>query len=144
VIRLTENRGLDVIFNRLSGDGLVTSLECIAPFGRFIDIRRSDIRGLENFPIPSLAQNMTYITVDLATMLQQKPSLITNSLSHVMGFFEEGKAGKLRTSKRHGVSEIGKVFEMIQSEDKSEDFVIEVKDEEKISVLFLMSFPPKL
>ena len=41
--RMTRNRGVDVIVNGLSGAGLRATWECIAPFGRFVEIGKVDI-----------------------------------------------------------------------------------------------------
>lgn len=38
VKRMTKGKGVHVILNSLSGDSLVASWECIAPYGRFLEI----------------------------------------------------------------------------------------------------------
>ncbi|CAP61647.1 uncharacterized protein PODANS_0_490 [Podospora anserina S mat+] len=43
VRRLTAGRGVDVVLNSLAGDALVVSWECVAPFGRFVEIGKRDI-----------------------------------------------------------------------------------------------------
>lgn len=41
VMRATNGYGVDVVMNSLSGDGLQASFECLAPYGRFIEIGTS-------------------------------------------------------------------------------------------------------
>lgn len=36
--RVTNGRGVDVVINTLVGDKLLTSLECVAPHGRFVEM----------------------------------------------------------------------------------------------------------
>ena len=43
VKRVTSGKGVDVVFNSLSGEGLRESWECIAPYGRFVEIGKKDI-----------------------------------------------------------------------------------------------------
>lgn len=51
---LTNQKGVDVVLNSLAGDALVASWECIAPYGRFIEIGKKDIfftRQASNVPV---------------------------------------------------------------------------------------------
>ncbi|KAF2158513.1 hypothetical protein M409DRAFT_71605 [Zasmidium cellare ATCC 36951] len=41
--RLTNGQGVAAVFNSLFGEGLAASWDCIAPFGRFIEIGKKDI-----------------------------------------------------------------------------------------------------
>ena len=34
--RATDGRGVDVVLNSLSGEAMQQSVECLAPFGRFV------------------------------------------------------------------------------------------------------------
>src|SRR5262249_58644043 len=36
--RLTDNRGVDVVLNMLSGDGIQRGVNCLAPSGRYLEI----------------------------------------------------------------------------------------------------------
>ena len=45
IMQTTHGRGVDVILNSLSGESLVASWECMAPFGRFIELGKADIES---------------------------------------------------------------------------------------------------
>ncbi|KAL9116075.1 MAG: hypothetical protein Q9227_000444 [Pyrenula ochraceoflavens] len=64
VMRMTNGYGVDVVLNSLSGDKLVASWECVAPFGRFIEIGKADINNNSGLPMSQFAKNVTFSTVD--------------------------------------------------------------------------------
>ncbi|KAI8628591.1 hypothetical protein F5Y19DRAFT_485419 [Xylariaceae sp. FL1651] len=43
ILRLTNGRGVDIVINSLSGDGLLASWDIIAPQGRFVELGKKDI-----------------------------------------------------------------------------------------------------
>ena len=63
IMRTTHNRGVDVILISLSGDNLVASWECIAPFGRFIELGNADVESNSKLPMSSFADNISFSAV---------------------------------------------------------------------------------
>jgi NADPH:quinone reductase-like Zn-dependent oxidoreductase len=45
LMRETDNRGVDLVLNSLSGDLLHVSWKCVAPGGRFIELGKRDFIG---------------------------------------------------------------------------------------------------
>ncbi|KAI0543431.1 KR domain-containing protein [Xylaria curta] len=113
--RVTEGRGVDVILNSLSGDSLQASWECIAPYGRFIEIGKADIMDNSLLPMSMFAKNVIFAAVDLAevarTNIPLEDALITKTL--------ELTADKLvfgpRPSHMYSVAETEKAFRFMQS-----------------------------
>ncbi|KAK5988235.1 Compactin diketide synthase mlcB [Cladobotryum mycophilum] len=66
---------VDVVLNSLSGDMLRASWECIAPYGRFIEIGKMDIRANASLPMAFFAKNVTFTAVDLHHISQTSPEL---------------------------------------------------------------------
>ncbi|KAH7310724.1 hypothetical protein B0I35DRAFT_439590 [Stachybotrys elegans] len=64
-IKRMTGEGVDVVFNSLSGKSLVASWECMAPFGRFIEIGKADIMGNSMLPMSIFAKNISFMAVDL-------------------------------------------------------------------------------
>lgn len=82
--RLIEGKGVDVILNSLAGPSLLASWECIAPYGRFIEIEKRDILARHNLPMFQFAQNATFSAVDLAEAGRQRPELVSRCLRQVL------------------------------------------------------------
>lgn len=73
----TNNRGIDVILNSLSGDLLHESWSCIASCGRFIEIGKRDIVLSGSLNMKFFDRNSTFSTVDLSELwLARNPVLI--------------------------------------------------------------------
>ncbi|TIP32512.1 MAG: hypothetical protein E5X77_43110, partial [Mesorhizobium sp.] len=61
----TQGRGVDVVLNALSGSGIDKSLECLAPFGRMIEIGKRDLAEDKPIGLRSLYRNNAYSVIDL-------------------------------------------------------------------------------
>lgn len=84
IMRMTQGRGVDVVLNSLSGEGLVASWECIASFGRFVEIGKKDIHSHAKLPMFPFARNVSFGAVDIAAMSRERPALLRKSLQAVM------------------------------------------------------------
>lgn len=68
--RLTGGRGVDIVLNSLTGEALRSSWECVAPFGRFIELGKKDIlrpqsSSFGGLPMRPLEKNIIFASVDL-------------------------------------------------------------------------------
>lgn len=73
VMAETEGRGVDIVLNSLSGKLLHTSWECVAPYGRFIEVGKRDLLANGQLNMAPFIQNRSYIGFDLFQMGQDKP-----------------------------------------------------------------------
>lgn len=71
--RMTNGRGVDVVLNSLSGEGLETSWEVIAPCGRFIELGKGDILANNKLAMTAFEENVTFSAVDLFKLFDAKP-----------------------------------------------------------------------
>ncbi|KAI0429432.1 hypothetical protein F5Y09DRAFT_342635 [Xylaria sp. FL1042] len=90
IMRMTNGYGVDVVLNSLSGDGLRASWECIAPYGRFIEIGKSDIMANSSLPMNCFARNVTFSAVDLVHLSQSSGDLTARLLKDTLGLLEQG------------------------------------------------------
>jgi len=79
VKRATGGRGVDVVFNSLSGSLLKASWECVAPYGRFVDVGKADIMADTKLPMSGFAKNVSFSSVDLLH-IAMSDSVLTRSL----------------------------------------------------------------
>ncbi|MCS0637047.1 SDR family NAD(P)-dependent oxidoreductase [Streptomyces sp. LP05-1] len=86
--RITGGRGVDVVLNSLAGEGMVRSLELLAPGGRFVEMGKRDL--FENKPLllrPFL-NNIAFFGMDLTKVLADPGAtraLLTETLDLVAG-----------------------------------------------------------
>ncbi|KAF8850740.1 hypothetical protein BDZ45DRAFT_184816 [Acephala macrosclerotiorum] len=115
VMRLTNGRGVDVILNSLAGEALRVTWECIAPFGRFIEIGKRDIYSngrLEMFPF---SRNVTFASVDLETVMRLDPGTISRLLHRTMSMWEKNLIRETTPFNVFDYSQIEASFRLIQS-----------------------------
>lgn len=73
VLRQTNNVGVDVVLNSLSGELLHESWNCVAEFGTMIEIGKRDLMGRGKLAMAHFEQNRSYIGVDFAQICADRP-----------------------------------------------------------------------
>jgi acyl transferase domain-containing protein/NADPH:quinone reductase-like Zn-dependent oxidoreductase/NADP-dependent 3-hydroxy acid dehydrogenase YdfG/acyl carrier protein len=89
VMRVTNNRGVDLVLNSLSGMAITQSFNCLAPFGRFIEIGKVDIYNNMKVGLRFFGDNISYFVVDLDRFIAQKPQLVKEVFKDVIKLFED-------------------------------------------------------
>ncbi|MFM9984617.1 MAG: SDR family NAD(P)-dependent oxidoreductase [Flavobacteriales bacterium] len=89
VMNVTSNRGVDMVLNSLSGDLILQGLKCLAPYGRFVELGKTDIYKWSTINMQLLAENISFHVVDVDRLASQKPKLHFQLLKEVVAFIEE-------------------------------------------------------
>ena len=72
VLQATHQRGCDLILNCLSGRFMQETLRCLAPFGTFIEIGKTDAMERHSVGVHSFLDNGTYIFFDMDRYFAQR------------------------------------------------------------------------
>lgn len=131
---LTNNKGVDVVLNSLSSEGLIASWESIAPYGRFIEIGKNDILSNAKLPMLQFEQNITFAAVDLAAMTMDRPHVVTAALETILSLLREGKISLPDPLQVYGISDIEVAFRQMQSGKNSGKAVLEMRDTDEVMV----------
>ncbi|MFG1283786.1 SDR family NAD(P)-dependent oxidoreductase [Xanthobacter autotrophicus] len=86
----TGGRGVDVVLNALSGAGIDKGLECLAPFGRFVEIGKRDLAQDKPIGLKSLYYNNSYSVIDLSTIADERPARLSSLLRAVEAKVAQG------------------------------------------------------
>ncbi|KAH9870202.1 hypothetical protein J1614_007125 [Plenodomus biglobosus] len=89
ILNATDGRGVDVVLNSLGGELLQQTWDCIAPFGRFVDIGKADIIANNMLPMGPFDRNVTFSAVDLVVVHEQAKPLMKKIMHDVLRLFEE-------------------------------------------------------
>lgn len=65
VMRATNGEGVDLALNSLSGELLHATWQCIAPFGKMVEIGKRDLVGSGKLDMSVFLENRSYCCVDL-------------------------------------------------------------------------------
>lgn len=90
IMSATNNRGVDVVLNSLSGDLLHASWKCVAEFGTFVEIGRRDMIGHGKLAMNQFESNRTFVGVDLTHLWIQRPRVIASVLKRAVDFWRQG------------------------------------------------------
>ncbi|KAL8971948.1 MAG: hypothetical protein Q9183_000811 [Haloplaca sp. 2 TL-2023] len=132
IMRMTGNRGVDVILNSLSGEMLRASWDCIAPLGRFVEIGKRDIYDHANLPMWNFHKNVTYSSVDLLTIMRERPPMLSTALSKITSLFKEGKIHVPQPFQVFGISEVEDVWRQMQSGNTAGKMAIEMRHSDPV------------
>ncbi|KAF3903982.1 hypothetical protein AA313_de0201300 [Arthrobotrys entomopaga] len=131
---------VDVILNSLSGDALFSSWECMAPFGRFVEIGKKDIQSQGRLPMAQFEKNISFSAVDLGHMAIVRPKYVAHLVDEVLAVFN--RPGGLRTVyevQKFDISEIVEAFRLIGSGKSTGKIVVEMTPQSQVLALL----PPK-
>lgn len=75
IMRETKCNGVDLVLNSLSGELLHASWQCVAPFGKMVEIGKRDLIGFGKLDMNAFLANRSYCCVD-ADAFREKPSMV--------------------------------------------------------------------
>jgi NADPH:quinone reductase-like Zn-dependent oxidoreductase len=76
LLRATVGRGVDIVLNSLSGNLLHASWECVAKFGRMIELGKRDFISHGILDMSIFEANRSFIGVDLAQVCKETPEVL--------------------------------------------------------------------
>ncbi|KAL2201453.1 putative polyketide synthase [Corynascus similis CBS 632.67] len=135
VIRLTDGRGVDVVLNSLAGDALVAGWECVAAYGRFVEIGKKDIFAHGKLPMFPFAKNVSFCAVDLSALTVDRPEVIQEELSAVVNLFQQGVLRLPEPVKTFPISEVEAAFRYLQSGQNAGKVVVEVEEHDMVPAI---------
>ncbi|PHH70644.1 hypothetical protein CDD80_5875 [Ophiocordyceps camponoti-rufipedis] len=115
VKRLTGGRGVDVVLNSLSGDMMRASWECVAPYGRFVELGKADIMADAALPMGRFACNVSFSAVDLHHMALTDGQLTRSLLEKALELLAMGVVEAPAPQHHFAVSDVEKAFRLMQS-----------------------------
>lgn len=91
VLDVTGGVGVDVILNSLSAEMLREGLRILAPFGRFIEIGKTDIQRSSEICLAALARNRSYHVLDIDELILARGPDVQTLLSETVAQIEVGE-----------------------------------------------------
>lgn len=71
----TGGRGVDVVLNSLSGELLHASWQCVAPFGKMLEIGKRDLIGRGMLEMDMFEANRSFFGIDLVQLGIKRPEI---------------------------------------------------------------------
>lgn len=134
IMRATGGRGVDVVLNSLAGDSLVASWECIAPYGRFVEIGKRDILTNSNLPMFPFLKNASFLCFDGAAWHFERPHEAQATLREVFDLFAQKKLHTVHPIHLYSAQNVESAFRALQDGKSPGKVVLEFTPESKVKV----------
>jgi NADPH:quinone reductase-like Zn-dependent oxidoreductase/surfactin synthase thioesterase subunit/NADP-dependent 3-hydroxy acid dehydrogenase YdfG/aryl carrier-like protein len=89
LLELTGGEGVDIVLNSLSGEAIYKSIRCLAPYGRFVEIGKTDIYRNSKLGLQPFGNNLSYFGVDVDRLFKQKEQFSGELFQEAIDFFVE-------------------------------------------------------
>jgi NAD(P)-dependent dehydrogenase (short-subunit alcohol dehydrogenase family) len=132
---MTNSRGVDVVLNSLSGEALRKTWECIAAFGRFVDVGKRDIFGNTGLEMSPFLHNVTFAGVNLEYMLQNNRKAMTRVLQAIFGLIRSGSVGGIKPLTVYPFSNMEEAFRTMHQAKHTGKIVLSVNVDDHVPVV---------
>jgi NADPH:quinone reductase-like Zn-dependent oxidoreductase/acyl carrier protein len=86
--KATNGEGVDIVLNSLAGAAIPRSLSVLRPYGRFLEIGKTDIYQNSRMPLECFRNNLSYFAIDLDRMFRDRADFIQTMLTSLAARFE--------------------------------------------------------
>lgn len=152
MMRMTNDRGVDVVLNSMSGEGLRKTWECISMFGRFLEVGKKDIMGNTGLEMSPFLRNVTFagINLEASCPFTSLPRIILTMPKHMIrndqrkaastfrscfNLIREGKVGLMKPIHVYRWSEMETAFRTIQQGNHVGKMVFKMDPDDLVPVI---------
>ncbi|KAF2964726.1 hypothetical protein GQX73_g8837 [Xylaria multiplex] len=115
VKRMTGGAGVDVVLNSLSGQALRATWDCIAPFGRFVELGKSDINSNSSLPMVAFRGNVSFMAFDLRHLTLTQPKTAGDLYRKVVDLLESKQLYFPTPRHVFPISQLDKALRLVQA-----------------------------
>lgn len=144
VLRLTKDKGVDVVLNSLSGEWLNDSWECVARLGTFVEIGKTDIYKRSHLSMVPFDRSITFAAVDLVVLFESQIGRMNDEFQTVMGMFESGILTPVAPVTAIPISNIEEAFRLIASRKHTGKIVVEAHSDALVKAVIAKPEPLQL
>ncbi|KAF2832649.1 KR domain-containing protein, partial [Ophiobolus disseminans] len=90
IMKATNGRGVDVVLNSLSGELLHATWQCVAEFGKLVELGKRDAVGAAKLDMRPFLANRSYCCVDLSHLTKDKPNQAGALLRNMLALYQNG------------------------------------------------------
>jgi acyl transferase domain-containing protein/NADPH:quinone reductase-like Zn-dependent oxidoreductase/acyl carrier protein len=113
ITTFTNGTGVNVVLNSLAGEAMVRSMDCLARFGRFVELGKRDFYSNTHLGLRPLRRNITYFGVDVDQLIGDYKELTQRLFGEILGLFAEGALVPLPYRTFTG-GHVGEAFRLMQ------------------------------
>jgi NADPH:quinone reductase-like Zn-dependent oxidoreductase/ubiquinone/menaquinone biosynthesis C-methylase UbiE len=135
VMARTDGQGVDVVLNSLAGPLLKATWECMARFGRFVEIGKVDFHGAKHLDMTPFGRNVSLAGVDLVQYSELKGMVIHDALVDLMNLYRCGQIKSLHPITSFSISKLREAMEQMQTGMHMGKLVLAIKPDDIVNVV---------
>ncbi|KAL9097197.1 MAG: hypothetical protein Q9165_000624 [Trypethelium subeluteriae] len=114
VMRKTDGKGVDVVLNSLSGELLHVSWQCVAEFGKMLEIGKRDFIGSGTLSMDAFEKDRAFFGIDIGHIAVSKPVLSQKLLYECVRLYQQGLIGPINPMKIFEATHVADAFRYLQ------------------------------
>lgn len=138
VMRLTNDRGVDVVLNSLSGEFLTQSWHCIAQSGRFVSLGAQYNPGRSVLDMQPFERNASFTSLNLLTIYDHDIVEAGKIFTRVGELMNEGIVRPLQVILSYRYSDIAEAAKVVRKGAHVGKVVLQARENDIVSVRFLL------
>ncbi|KAK4034298.1 hypothetical protein C8A01DRAFT_49278 [Parachaetomium inaequale] len=131
----TGGNGVDVVLNSLSGPLLKATWDCMARFGRFVDISKVDMEANRRLEMAPFGRCATYTAFDLLQQTMYRGQLSHSALAHSLRIVRERQGPLMYPITPYGISDMGTAMRKMQGGAHMGKIVLVPRPWDKVGVV---------
>jgi len=115
VLAMTQGKGVDVVLNSLAGNLLQESFNCLAPFGRFIELGKRDLEQNSLLAMEAFTRAVSFSSIDVIALGEQKPMHTNRVMKEIVRMVASGEVNAVYPINVMPISDVEKAFRLMQA-----------------------------
>jgi NADPH:quinone reductase-like Zn-dependent oxidoreductase/ubiquinone/menaquinone biosynthesis C-methylase UbiE len=140
VMDATQGKGVDVVLNSLAGTLLQESFNCLAPFGRLVELGKRDFELNNNLAMEAFTRAVSFSSVDVLALGEYKPMQANRILKHVVKLVAAKEIDAVYPVTVYPLGEVEKAFRLMQAGKHMGKIVLSVTPETMVQVSSVPGF----
>ncbi|KAH6658934.1 hypothetical protein BKA67DRAFT_509967 [Truncatella angustata] len=135
ILRMTGGEGVDVVLNSLAGPLLQEGFNCLARFGRFVEMGKRDFKINSHLEMATFNRAVSFSHIDLLQLEAHKGNQIQRVMRETIRLFSEGLITAVQPITVYPVSELEKTFRLMQAGKHMGKIIISVGPDDLVPVV---------
>lgn len=128
ILQATGSAGMDVILSSVSGEALLETWDCIARFGTFVEIGKSDIYRNTHIGMRPFERNVAFASVDLVQLADYRSEKMQILFARIISMFEKKEMVPVHPVTVMSIAQIEDAFRLIQARKHTGKVVLEADE----------------
>lgn len=123
ILRMTENKGVDIVINTLSGEAIQKGMDILAPGGRYVELAMTGLKNSAKLDLSKFTHNQMFVSIDLRRVMLSDADIVSKYLKQVSETLAEGRI-RPTVGKQFDFSDVIKAYEFISHRENIGKIVV--------------------